>query len=1293
MTFFFLDQNETIIGTLNESEVCRVDECNFTAEFAFVETPDFSMDDAVSVGFEDIDGNLVFYEIGIVKRDSDNPLLVSFDAEHAAMSELLQQVVEGKAVTGAMAGFAAARILEGSRWDVSSAESTPQMSTTFYFQNRWDCLGIIAKQTDCAFYFTWTVSGNAITGRHVIVKARAGASRGKRFELTRDMANIHVDIDRTQLYTRLYGRGKGEEVGTNSEGDATYGRRIDFGEVVWDTDDGDPIDKPENQLYIEDPAATAMFGRGPTGAKLPREGIVVFSDCEDPEELIELTWEKYQTVRYPILTITAKVFDLERIWGYSHEAIRRGDDVLVICDEWDATYTDRIVGLIRDYNQPENTEITIGAEGKTIASLTASLSATIEKVKEKAEIGADMAAANPSLLQSVIDTMATVIMSSGTNMTTDATDGSLVFTAADGNSAVKITGNGILISNQRVAGAWVWKTAINGNGIATGELTAGTINATLIKILGTEQFYWDASNIFIINPSNSNQQIKIGKYDGTHYGIAYTTNGGQTWQNAIGFDGVHFSTSAVVSAVLGSQQYIADMESKADADDLEALEETAIISVKNQFYLSNSATELSGDTWHDTAPVWQDGKYMWMQTVVYYADDTTNTPVPICIAGASGQSGEDGVGVDNVVLQYYKSTSATSLVGGSWVDNPPTWEVGCYIWTRQLVYYTDDLENPQISDPICTTGAPGQNGSNGTNGTNGVSSYTYIRYSPYSDGSDFTQNPNNDSLYIGLAVTSSSTAPSSASAYTWSRYVGRDGQNGSNGTNGTNGVSSYTYIRYSANASGNPMTSSPQSDSKYIGICVTTLSTAPTSYNSYTWSKYAGDDGTDGRDGTSVTILGSYDTVADLETAHPTGTAGDAYIIDGDLYVWSTTSGGTGAWQNVGQIQGPAGQDGTSQYTHIRYSASADGSNMVSVPTSSTLYIGIAVTSSNSAPSTASSYTWSRYVGEDGQGGRDAYMYVRYSANASGADMTTTPTSSTKYIGFCSTTSSTAPSTAALYTWSRYVGENGNSVSSVTPYYAKGSSATVKPSNPSTTNWHVVAPTIGYGEYLWCSYYIVMSNGDTSFTEPFMLNGADQVTQASAAPENPATGMLWLDISAEPMTLKRWDGSAWDEISDYTGQIETINEYVDQITTRIEEERDSIQLFVQQNTVAQSDYDIFSQTISNILKMDPDGTTMIFQAITDQINQLDATQASNHAEILKYIRFENGCIILGEQGNETELRLTNNVLGFWQNGQQIAYFNSGRLYVDKLEALTSLKLGNYSFQPNTTGGMSLKYIG
>ena len=66
-----------------------------------------------------------------------------------------------------------------------------------------------------------------------------------------------------------------------------------------------------------------------------------------------------------------------------------------------------------------------------------------------------------------------------------------------------------------------------------------------------------------------------------------------------------------------------------------------------------------------------------------------------------------------------------------------------------------------------------------------------------------------------------------------------------------------------------------------------------------------GDKGEAGKDGTGVTIKGSYASEEALKAAHPTGTAGDAYLVAGNLYVWSG-----GDWTNVGEIKGPKGDTG-----------------------------------------------------------------------------------------------------------------------------------------------------------------------------------------------------------------------------------------------------------------------------------------------------------------------------------------------------------------------------------------------
>ncbi len=88
------------------------------------------------------------------------------------------------------------------------------------------------------------------------------------------------------------------------------------------------------------------------------------------------------------------------------------------------------------------------------------------------------------------------------------------------------------------------------------------------------------------------------------------------------------------------------------------------------------------------------------------------------------------------------------------------------------------------------------------------------------------------------------------------------------------------------------------------------LKAADESNYTYTGS-LVGPIGPPGKDGAGLRILDSYDSAEALYQAHPRGKAGDAYLVDGSLYVWSDSLGG---WQSTGALEGPAGKDGLSAY-------------------------------------------------------------------------------------------------------------------------------------------------------------------------------------------------------------------------------------------------------------------------------------------------------------------------------------------------------------------------------------------
>lgn len=76
--------------------------------------------------------------------------------------------------------------------------------------------------------------------------------------------------------------------------------------------------------------------------------------------------------------------------------------------------------------------------------------------------------------------------------------------------------------------------------------------------------------------------------------------------------------------------------------------------------------------------------------------------------GSNGKPGDDGIGVQDVDVLYYLSTSSSSLSGGSWSYNVPSWTDGKFMWTRTVVTYTDNTT--WTSDPVCVTGSAGPSG-------------------------------------------------------------------------------------------------------------------------------------------------------------------------------------------------------------------------------------------------------------------------------------------------------------------------------------------------------------------------------------------------------------------------------------------------------------------------------------------------------------------------------------------------------------------------------------------------------
>jgi phage minor structural protein len=508
----------------------------------FPDDPSKPITHGMRVGYVDGAGAFQMFEIRQPSRSLPDGL-VDYEAEHIAIAELTDHVVEDKRSYATTAAQAVTAVLAGTGWKLGTVDANPTNSASFYYISAWSALLKIRDTWGVSITPRVVISGSMISGRFIDIKPTAGVDRGVRLTLDGSVQQAGIAYDDSKLVTALYGRGKGEQTGTTKAGVDTYGRRITFADAVWSKAGGDPADKPAGQEWVEDTTATAAYGRN--GAR--RAAVAVFANCEDSRELLNLTWARLQEMNHPRVTITLKVLDLFRL-GYAGQPLELGDRVTVIIDEWNLAINARVVKLAVDLLRPENTAPTIGDAVTDFVDRNRQLA-------QSASVGESIAQSVPSLLNGYIDTAVTQIMSSRTGRQT-LDDGSEILVSDSGGLAVRLAGSGILLSDSKNPdGTWNWRTAIQGSGIIADEIKTGVLQAALIKILGSDRFFWDAENIIIKHQSNANWEIRIGRYDGVNLGIGFTRDGGQTWQSALDFNGVAFSSQQIMPIVLDDPSY------------------------------------------------------------------------------------------------------------------------------------------------------------------------------------------------------------------------------------------------------------------------------------------------------------------------------------------------------------------------------------------------------------------------------------------------------------------------------------------------------------------------------------------------------------------------------------------------------------------------------------------------------------------------------------------------------------------------------------------------------------------
>lgn len=544
----------------------------------------------------------------------DGKMLTTAYCENS-IAELFTDYIEDLRPYNTSAYTALQRALSVTRWQIGTVDDLGTSSTNFYHESAREALSDIIEAWGGELSTTIEVSGASVSARKVNITVR-GSDNGKRFEWTKDMESITREVSTDDVVTALYGYGKGLEA-YDEDGNATggYERKLTFGDINGGLD------------YVADEDAKELWGLpdGKGGIK-HTFGKVEFSDCEDMQELLELTRKELAVRCKPQVTYTASVIDLADA-GFEGEDVQAGDRVAVIDRELGERLTGRVLCVERHLFNEQATSITLGNVSRNISDVISATQSSLGKLQGHSSAWDGAASISTGYINAVINSLNAAMNQSGGYTYYKPGEGLITYDKPEDQNptmAIQIKGAGFRIANSKKSnGDWNWRTFGTGAGFTADEINAGTLNAALIKA-----------------------------------GIISDLAGKNYWNMETG----EFSLSA--NASVGN-----------------ATAGAVVVSADVQYGFSDDAST-QPTSWTTTA-LWRQGKHMWTRTKMTLADGSVQ------YSAARRISNENGIGASEVVEQYYLSTSSTEQAGGSWQTTQPTWVKGRYYWTRSRIRWSN----------------------------------------------------------------------------------------------------------------------------------------------------------------------------------------------------------------------------------------------------------------------------------------------------------------------------------------------------------------------------------------------------------------------------------------------------------------------------------------------------------------------------------------------------------------------------------------------------------------------------
>ena len=379
---YLFDEKEKLVKIVNKKAVKTANQTysltteNYVSDRLTVEMKALNDDEFEKVEYmaiQSMENNHQYHYFYIAQKKTVGDIS-TFTGVQSGIEELRKTPVFDKRPNNMRAEAVINDLLKNTNWRARFVAETINRSTNFYYISVFDALKKICKVWGLEMQFFVEMNGNGIGVRYIDFKKRIGEATGKRVVYGHNALEILKEIERTNIYTALVGRGKGEQVSSAESSGKTadgYGRKITFENVVWSKAKGDPLDKPLGQRYLENPEMTRRYGiKNADGTMRAKIGFVDFNEEENPNELIKLTYQALVNASRPQLTLKTSSVYLK--------GVKIGDTIRVVRHDKKLDYDTRVFEITFNRLNNQSSDIKLGDQ------ISESANSKIQSVADKA---------------------------------------------------------------------------------------------------------------------------------------------------------------------------------------------------------------------------------------------------------------------------------------------------------------------------------------------------------------------------------------------------------------------------------------------------------------------------------------------------------------------------------------------------------------------------------------------------------------------------------------------------------------------------------------------------------------------------------------------------------------------------------------------------------------------------------------------------------------------------------------------------------------------------------------------